>query len=117
MHVVVVERNWSVVSTIGEMLSERGHRVTALSDGAALREFLTSGDPADAVVLDASIELDHSAALTRDLKKRRIPVVVISGNPAALEFAYNQHRQVLPKPFRSHQLYDALHQALTSGEF
>jgi FixJ family two-component response regulator len=59
---------------------------------------------------------EASASLARHLKERGIPVVMISGSPEAVKYAEDNGLQLLPKPFRAHELYGAVNMALVSGE-
>jgi FixJ family two-component response regulator len=51
------------------------------------------------------------------LKKVGLPVVVISGSQDAMEHAAENNLQLLRKPFRAEELYNAVSTALSSGEF
>ena len=42
---------------------------------------------------------------------------MISGNPDATQFATENDLQLLQKPFRMQELFDALETAIDSGEF
>ena len=53
--------------------------------------------------------------LVHHAKARGLPVVMISGNPDHMEFAEIHRLQLLRKPFRRYDLYDALDKALASG--
>jgi two-component system, OmpR family, phosphate regulon response regulator OmpR len=117
LHLLVVDSEAQVSTVIDDMLADAGHRITIAANATDAREFLTGADRADCVILDASIELDNSATLALDMKELRLPVVLISGDPAAMAFASKHGLQLLLKPFRMAQLYDAIGQAMASGEF
>jgi len=100
-----------------EMLMERGYRVSSANGGEAMRDFLQGNDPVDAIVLDAFMPGESSTALARHAKELRLPVVMVSGSPVAMQFAIENDLQLLEKPFKMHELFDALDAAFRSGEF
>jgi FixJ family two-component response regulator len=81
-----------------------------------MRKVMESGDAVDCVVLDAVMPGETSNSLVLHLKNGKIPVVMISGNPNAIEFAEDNSFQLLCKPFRSQELCDAIAKALASGK-
>jgi CheY-like chemotaxis protein len=64
-HILAVDDNESVRDVIALMLEEHGYRVTVASDGISMRETLQRDDPVDAIVLDALMPGEQSAALAR----------------------------------------------------
>jgi two-component system OmpR family response regulator len=115
-HILTVEDNESVRNVIALMLEEHGYRVTTASDGLSMREMLQREDPVDAIILDALMPGEESAALARHARDLSIPVVMISGSHDKIVFALDNGLQLLRKPFRSRQLIDALNLAFESGE-
>jgi DNA-binding NtrC family response regulator len=87
-----------------------------MPSGRSIAEAL-SREPVDAVVLDATESHDGEGELHERLGSRRVPVVMISGSPAAMIAAEARHLQLLRKPFRMNELYEALQAALASGSF
>ena len=115
-HILVVDDDDNVRDVLVEMIREHGYRVSWAVDGKSMREFLQGNDPVDAVVLDVLMPGESGADLTRYVKKLGLALVMISGSPDALEFAEANNLQKLNKPFRSHELIDALMKALRNGE-
>jgi DNA-binding response OmpR family regulator len=116
-HVLVVEPHADVRHTVSALLEDRGYRVSSALDGATMRREL-EGDGFDAIVLAATLYGEDAASLARHARNLRLPVVMmISGHPAAMEFAGDNALQLLRKPFRRQELYAALDQAFASGEF
>jgi DNA-binding NtrC family response regulator len=113
-HILVVDDNGDVIV---DTLQEQHFRVNTASSGPTMRDFLDTGGAVDCVILDALMPGETSALLVLHLKERGIPVVMISGSPEAVKYAEDHGLQLLPKPFRAHELYSAVNMALASGEF
>jgi DNA-binding NtrC family response regulator len=116
-HILVVEPAEDVRDVLGGMLESRGYRVTTADNGEAMRRLLAEPDGFDAVVLDASQTGETAASLARHAKQLRLPLVMMSGHPTAIEFAAVHGLQLLEKPIRMEELVTALEQAFASGEF
>ena len=115
-HILAVDDNEGVRDVIALMLEEGGYRVTVASDGLSMRETLQRDDPVDAIVLDALMPGEQSAALARHARDLNIPVVMISGSHDKIIFAVDNGLQLLRKPFRYQELIDALNLAFESGD-
>ena len=115
-HILVVDDDCQVLGVMADMLRQRGDRVSTAA-GDAMRAVLDDGDPVDAVVLDALMPGESSKDLALYAKGLRLPVVMISGSPTSMQFAIEHDLQLLRKPFRMQQLFDALEQAIGSGVF
>ena len=115
-HILVVDDDDNVRDVLVEMIREHGYRVSWTVDGKSTREFLQGNDPVDVVVLDVLLPGESGADLVLYVKKLGLALVMISGSPDALEFAEANNLQKLNKPFRSHELIDALMKALRNGE-
>jgi DNA-binding NtrC family response regulator len=116
-HILVVDDNGDVRDVIVDTLQEQHFRVSTASSGSTMRDFLDTGDMVDCIILDVLMPGEASASLVLHLKERGIPLVMISGNPEAVKLAEDNGLQLLPKPFRSHELYGAVNMALASSEF
>ncbi len=115
-HILIVDDNDDVREVIVNLLQEHSYRVSSVSGGAALRDFLEAGDTVDCVILDVLMPGESSASLALHLKQRGISVVIISGSPEAMKYAEDNGLQLLQKPFRAEQLCNAIETALSSGE-
>jgi DNA-binding response OmpR family regulator len=115
-HILVVEPQKAVGDTISAMLQSAGYRVTAVQSGEPMRAFLDNVT-FDAVILDATLRGEHSDSLAAHVKELRLPLVLISGRDAAMVEARDRHLQLLHKPFRIQELFAALDEAFSSGEF
>ena len=116
-HILVVDDNGDVRDVIVASLQIHNYRASSAPSGSVMRDFLETGDTVDCVILDALMPGEASASLVLHLKERGIPVVMISGSPEAMKYAADNGLQLLPKPFRSQELYSAVNTALASGEF
>jgi two-component system, OmpR family, response regulator len=111
-HILVVEDDDEVREVIVQILQENNCRVSTASDGSMMRAFLETDDTVDCVVLDVIMPGEASVSLARHLKERGISVVIISSNLNAIKYAEENGRQLLSKPFRSHELHSAVNAAL-----
>ncbi len=115
-HILVVDDNDDVREVIVIMLQECCYRVSSVSGGVAMRDFLEAGDTVDCVILDALMPGEASASLALHLKQKGISVVIISGSPEAMKYAEDNGLQLLHKPFRAQELCDAIECTLDNGE-
>jgi two-component system OmpR family response regulator len=116
-HILLVEPADAVREVLTEMLESRGYRVTVANGGEAMRRLLDEANGIAAVVLDATLKGETASSLAQHAETRRLPVVMISGRPDAIESADAHHLQLLQKPFRLGDLVAALDKAFASGEF
>ena len=119
LHILVVDDDADVLAVLVQMLRASGFIVTAADTGIAMREILADKVllPIDAVVLDSAMPGEPSAQLALNAKNLRLPLVMISGSPEAMNFAEENHFQLLHKPFRMADLVGAIGAAMMSGEF
>jgi two-component system, OmpR family, response regulator len=115
-HILVVDREGLIRETITAMLEDAGYRVSSAADGVFMRQMLKD-EGIDAVVIDASMRGETSTSLAAHAKALRLPVVMISGNDFIMGYAAEHGLQLLQKPFRIHELCDALDEAFASGDF
>jgi two-component system, OmpR family, response regulator len=117
-HILVVDDDGDVRDVIIEILIASGFVATAATGGAAMHEVLTAGGiPIDAIVLDALMPGEPSAALALHAKALKIPLVMVSGSHDAMKFAEEHGQQLLRKPFRMAELIQAVEDAIASGQF
>jgi len=116
-HILVVDDEDGVRDVLAAMLQEHGFRTTAANSGIAMREVLAGdGLPVDAVVLDCLMPGELGPDLALHARSLRLPVVMISGSPDAMEFADENGLQLLAKPFHFDDLVAAIEKALSSGQ-
>lgn len=116
-HILVVDDDADVRDVIVAMLRARGYRVSIALGGESMRALLKDGYRVDAIILDALMPGESGTSLALYAKELQLPVVVVSGSPEEMEFAITNELQLLEKPFRMQELFDALNQAMVSGEF
>jgi DNA-binding NtrC family response regulator len=116
-HILVVDDDGDVQDVICNILEDGGFRVSRSANGALMRGFLKTDDPVDAVVLDSLMPGETSASLARHLNDLQLPMVMVSGTHDAMLFAEQHGLQLLIKPFRSRELFEALDRAFSSGAF
>ena len=114
-HILVVDDDGDVREVIVALLEENNFRVSSAASGSLMRDFLQTADPVDCVVLDALMPGEAGISLVLYLKEVGLPVVVISGSPEAMERAVEDDLQLLRKPFRAKELYDAINVTLSGG--
>jgi two-component system, OmpR family, response regulator len=112
-HILVVDDDGDVRDVIVALLQENNFLVSSAASGSLMRDFLQTADSVDCVVLDALMPGEGGISLALHLKEVGLPVVVISGSPEVMERAVEDDRQLLPKPFRAKELYDAINVALS----
>lgn len=115
-HILVVDDNDDVRDVIVDTLKEYRYRVSAASDGSAMRDFLQTGDTVDCVILDALTPGEASSSLVLHLKERDIPVIIISGSSDPMIYAADNGLQLRRKPFRLQELHSAVITAFCTGE-
>jgi len=116
-HILIVEHTEDVRDVLVAMLESHGYHVTAADCGEAMHRLLVGAHGIDAVVLDATVRSETAVSLARQVKDLQLPLVMISGSPAAIEFADTNGLQLLSKPLRMEDLFVALARAFSSGEF
>jgi len=118
LHILVVDDDLDVLPVLVEMLQVSGFVVTSANSGIAMREILAEeGLPIDGVVLDCAMPGEPGAQLALHAKSLQLPVIMISGNPEAMQFADENGVQLLQKPFRTADLLNAIDLAIASGQF
>jgi two-component system, OmpR family, response regulator len=115
-HILVVDDDDDVRDVIVDTLQECHYRASAVPGGSAMRDFLVTGDTVDCVIMDAGMPGEASTSLVLHLKKRNIPIIIISGSFEAMKYAEDNGLRFLQKPFRAQELYSSVNAALASGE-
>jgi DNA-binding NarL/FixJ family response regulator len=116
-HILVVDDDGDVRDVIVEILNDNGFTTTSANGGGAMREVLAANAfPIDAIVLDAWMPGEASAALAHLAEFHRLPVVMISGSHEFMTFAADHGLQLLRKPFRAAELIQAVESAMASGQ-
>ena len=100
LHVLTVDDDADVLPVLVEMLRVSRFIVTAADSGIVMREILADKAllPIDAVILDSAMPGEPSAQLALHAKKLRLPVVMISGSPEAMNSRRRTISNYYPSP-------------------
>ena len=105
---LLIDDEADVCEVIGEYLSEQGHIVTVVNDGAAALRVLM-GEQFDAVIIDMLLPGTSGLELAEAASARRISVLLMSGEPESIErLSRNNRYPFLQKPFHLDILGSAL---------
>lgn len=111
-HILVVDDDDDVRTTILEILRDENYDASGARDGAGMRSALQSSARFDGILLDSTMPGEDSGSLARHARTLGLPVIVTSGNLEAIARAERDHLQTLPKPFNIGQLIAALDRAV-----
>ena len=115
-HILVIDRDGDIRDVVSGLLLDLGFQVSVAKDAAATCAILDA-DSVDVIVLDASTSDMADVSLAIEAKERGIRLVMISGNPNAMERFHDRADQLLWKPFRRADLERAIQHALASHTF
>jgi two-component system, cell cycle sensor histidine kinase and response regulator CckA len=115
--ILVIDDEEAVLDVVRRFLEIAGHRVLCATSGREGLAALSHGRPIDLVVLDLMIPQEEGATTFKQLRQYRpdLPVLLCTGllqadpAPALLEA---EGVRLLRKPFRMHDLWDVVNQAL-----
>ena len=115
-HVLVVDDDRRLRALLSSYLVKHGHRVTVAPTAAKARVFL-DGLAFDIIVLDVMMPGESGFDFAADLRVRsQVPILMLTarGDPEdrvrGLEIGVDDY---LAKPFRSHELFDAIERLTT----
>lgn len=115
--VFLIEDDVSVSEIVKEMLVLLGYAVTACGNAEEAIAQLNAGTRCDVVITD--VVMPGTSGLEVALLVRRwrprTPVILMSGNPGAIETAIDDGFIPLPKPFNANQLQVVVDEALRSA--
>jgi CheY-like chemotaxis protein len=110
--VLVVEDNEDHRAILALALGEEGYEVVEVGDGAAAIDYLLQSPEPDVVLLDLILPRlsgwDVLRVLRTYLRLRRIPVIVATGEAAAVQVPYVNVIGRLQKPYRLNDLFALL---------
>lgn len=112
--VLVIEDNDDHRVILALALRDEGYEVVEVCDGAAAIDYLLQNPEPDVVLLDLILPRlsgwDVLRVLRTYLRLRRIPVIVATGEAAAVQVPYVNVVGRLQKPYRLDQLFAMLRQ-------
>lgn len=108
MHALIIEDEFLIAAMIEDALRELGYTSFDLVGSEAEAVAAAQTHTPDLITADDRLKYGSGPGAVRTIcKGSSIPVIFIVGNPHAVEGAF-EHSIVLGKPYRSHQLGDAV---------
>ncbi|MBB1249114.1 response regulator [Rhizobium sp. G21] len=84
-HILVVDDDQRIRQMLARYFEDEGYRVTAVADGAAMRDALRS-DAFDIVLLDLMLPGESGLELARDIRARfETPIIMLTGKDDVLD--------------------------------
>lgn len=116
MHILVVDDDADIRAILALVLDADGHEVETASDGAAALVRLRRGPLPSLILLDMMMPRLDGEDLLRELRRdpgtARIPVVILTGHPAARRKASELGAAgCLEKPVELQELLSTVHRA------
>jgi two-component system OmpR family response regulator len=97
--ILVVEDEFQVRFVIAEFLESRGYRLALANERSVAETFLRNSRPA-LVIADVVLRGGGGLDLAREAQSMGVPVLLISGEPQAMEKYQSGPFPFLHKPFR-----------------
>lgn len=114
-HIAVVDDESDILEVLEDALGDEGYRVTALTNGQALRDLMRD-DPVDLIVLDLKLAGENGLQVAREVRKTSpVPIMMLTGKGdetdriLGLEVAADDF---LMKPFNLRELIARVHALL-----
>jgi CheY-like chemotaxis protein len=116
-HILVIDDEPAVLDVVRRFLEIAGHRVLAATTGSEAMEILSKGPAVDLIVLDLMIPREDGTSNFQRLRQRfpAIPVLLCTGlvqADQAEQLLRDGAANVLRKPFRMNELWQAVDMAL-----
>ena len=102
-HILLVEDDADLVGVLVEVLQDAGYRVSAAARRAEARALLRQGG-IDLVITDSVLRGGNGDDVAKAAGRRKLPVIMISGEPDRIERLSAGPTPFLPKPFRAADL-------------
>jgi CheY-like chemotaxis protein len=120
MHILIVEDDAAWLKVVQAMLERAGHRVSAFPDYRGALDLIEGAGAIDLLLTDIQLPNDtpHGLALARmaKLRRRRLPILFMTGDPELAEQADQDLGLTLIKPFTRPMLLAAVRRTLQPGE-
>lgn len=110
-HILLVEDDVDLVPILIEVLEGAGYRVSAASRRTEARALLRKGG-IDLIVTDSVLRGGNGDDVAKAAERRKVPVIMISGEPERMERLAAGATPFLPKPFRAADLLRLVAQLL-----
>ena len=112
MHILIVEDDAAWLKVVQAMLERAGHRVSGFPDYRGALELIESTDSIDLLLTDIQLPTDtpHGLSLARmaKLRRRRLPIMFMTGDPELAELVDDDLGLTLIKPFSRTLLLEAV---------
>ncbi len=110
-HILLVEDDPDLVSILVEVLREAGYRVSSATARAEARALLRRGG-IDLIVANSVLRGGNGDDVAKAAGRRRLPVIMISGEPERIARLAGGPTPFLPKPFHAAELLRLVAQLL-----
>lgn len=119
--ILLAEDEVPVREFVTRALTNRGHRVTGVADGAMALELLAEDDGYDLLLTDIVMPMVDGIALALKVAKERpgLPILMMTGYPNERQRAHNLDvliHDVIVKPFTLEEVCQAVDQALGGAQ-
>lgn len=122
LRVLIVDDSRTVVSALSHMLSQNEYE-TITAEDAETALAMAADDPPDLIFLDIVLPGMSGFSALRSLRRRpateSVPVIMISGNPQAVEEFYLKKIGAdgfMKKPFGRYEVFSHIERLVGSGE-
>jgi CheY-like chemotaxis protein len=117
MHILIVEDDDAWLKVVQAMLERAGHQVSGFPDYRGALELIEGQDPIDLLLTDIQLPTDtpHGLSLARmaKLRRRRLPILFMTGDPELAELVDDDLGLTLIKPFSRTMLLSAVTRSTT----
>lgn len=122
LRVLIVDDSRTIVAALSHMLSQNGYETSSAEDAETALK-MASEDPPDLIFLDIVLPGMSGFSALRKLRRetatRSVPVVMISGNPQAVEEFYLEKIGAdgfMKKPFGRYEVFSRIEALVRAGE-
>jgi CheY-like chemotaxis protein len=114
--ILIVDDEFGLAELVGEVLAERGYQTRVATNGQQGLDVLEK-DGIDLVLVDLMMPVldgrEMSERMRSDARYEKIPIVMMTAVPEALNGAESLFEAVLPKPFSAEELFTTLDRLLS----
>ncbi len=111
-HILLVEDDPDLVSILVQVLEEAGYRVSAATRRTDARAVLRQGG-IDLIVADSVLRGGNGDDIAKAAGRRKLPVIMISGEPDRIARLADGPTPFLQKPFRAAALIELVAKLLS----
>jgi len=122
LRVLIVDDSRTIVAALSHMLSQNGYETSSAGDAETALK-MSAEDPPDLIFLDIVLPGMSGFSALRRLRRNSVtesvPVVMISGNPQAVEEFYLKKIGAdgfMKKPFGGYEVFSRIEALVSEGE-